>query len=68
MDPIEITKKIIFEKGLKKKHVADYIGMTPQQFSDLLSHRRNLRESDVIPLCNALGVSPNELYGYNKSA
>lgn len=64
MDPIDVIKKTIFEKGLKKKHVAAAINLTPQQFSDLLSHRRNLNEKDVIPICSALGISPNELYGF----
>ena len=68
MDPIEVIKKVIFEKGLKKKYVAEEANLTAQQFSDLLAHRRNLNKDDVIPLCKALGISPNELYGYNKPA
>lgn len=64
MDLTEIIQRIIFEKGLKKKHVAEAIHLTPQQFSDLLAHRRNLNHENVIPLCEVLGISPNELYGY----
>lgn len=68
MDVIEIIQKTIFEKGLKKKHVAEAINLTPQQFSDLLARRRHLNQENIIPLCEALEISPNELYGYKKSA
>ena len=68
MNPIKVIEKVIFEKGLKKQVVAEQIGLTPQQFSDLLNDRRQLKSSDILPICKALGISPNELYGYKKSA
>lgn len=64
MDPIKVIERTIFDKGLKKNAVADKLGWTPQQFSDLLARRRIIRSDDVIPLCDALDISPNELYGY----
>ncbi|MGN0181452.1 MAG: helix-turn-helix domain-containing protein [Candidatus Ornithomonoglobus sp.] len=64
MNPINVIKKVIFEKDLKKQAVAAAINLTPQQFSDLLSGRRLLRQEDIIPLCEALEISPNELYGF----
>lgn len=67
-NPIEIIQKVIFEKGLKKQAVARQIGMTTQQFSDLINNRRTLKASDVVPICIALNITPNELYDYHKSA
>lgn len=68
MNPITVIERVIFEKGLKKQAVAQQIGMTPQQFSDLLSGRRMLKSGDIMPICEALDISPNELYGYEKTA
>ena len=48
MDQIEIIKKVIFEKGLKKKYVAKEINLTAQQFSNLLSYRRSLNTPIII--------------------
>ena len=48
MDPIEIIKKVIFEKGLKKKYAAKEINLTAQQFSNLLSYRRSLNTPIII--------------------
>lgn len=67
MNPIEVIERTIFEKGLKKRAVAERIGLTPQQFSDLLNGRRAFKNTEVVPMCEALGITPNELYGY-KSA
>lgn len=69
MKPIEIIENIIYKKGLKKSAVANRMGITPQQFSDMLNGRRTLKATDVIPICKALDITPNELYGIdNKSA
>ena len=61
MNPIKVIEMVIVEKGLKKQAVAQKIGMTPQQFSDLLNGRRIMKVTDVIPICEALDISPNEL-------
>lgn len=69
MKPIEIIENIIYKKGLKKSAVANRMGITPQQFSDMLNGRRTLKATDVIPICKALDITPNELYGIdNQSA
>lgn len=68
MNPIRVMERVIFEKGLKKRTVAEQIGLTPQQFSDLLNGRRRLKSTDVLPICEALDISPDELYGYDKLA
>ncbi len=68
MNPIDVIERVIFEKGLKKQAVANRIGLSPQQFSELLHGRRAIKSSDILPICEALDISPNELYGYSKNA
>ena len=68
---MNITKtinRIIAERGLKKQSVAREIGITPQQFSAMLSGRRIIKVEDISALCDALEISPNELFGYKKGA
>lgn len=55
-------KRIIAEKGLKQKFVAERSGFTEQQFSDLLTGRKTFDVSYVIPICQALNVNPNDLF------
>lgn len=57
--------RIIDERGLKKRAVAERAGFSKSQFSAMLNNRRIIRDSDVIAIANALNVSPNELFGYN---
>lgn len=59
---------IIAEKGIKKRNVAEKIGLTAHQFSDMLRGRRTIKAADVILLCDALNVEPNELFEYKKGA
>lgn len=61
----ENTRKIINEKGLKQKAVAEKAGYTERVFSDLLCGRRRIETDDVIRITKALNVLPNELYGFS---
>lgn len=53
---------IISEKGLKKCVVARQAGLTPKKFSDILHGRRSLKAEMIMPLCRAIGCTPNELF------
>jgi transcriptional regulator with XRE-family HTH domain len=55
-------KRIINEKGLKQKFVAEKACFTEQEFSNLLSGRKRFDVTYVIPICKALDVNPNELF------
>lgn len=55
-------KRIMAEKGLKQKFVAEKADFTAQQFSDLLTGRKKFDVTYVIPICRALDVNPNELF------
>lgn len=59
----ENTKRIIEYRGLKQKAVAKRAGYSIQQFSALLNKRKAIKDVDVIAIANALGVTPNELFG-----
>lgn len=57
------TRRITAEKGLKNKAVAQRIGITEKQFSNLMNGRRIIKDVDVIAIASALDVTPNDLFG-----
>ena len=65
---ISNIERIIAEKGIKKRNVAEKIGLTAHQFSDMLRGRRTIKAVDVILLCDVLEISPNELFEYKQGA
>ena len=60
----ENTKRIICERGLKRRAVAEWAGIPEKQFSALLNGRKIVKDTDVAAIANALGVTPNELSGF----
>lgn len=64
----EKIKYLIKKSGKKNKVIAESIGLSDKQFSDLLNGRRIIKESDIPSLCIALETDPNTLFGWNKSA
>lgn len=61
-------KKIIEERGLRHNFVADKCGYSAKKFSAVLNGRKVITPTDVEKICNGLGITPNELYSYNKTA
>lgn len=61
----EYTRKIMNDKGLKQKSVAEKAGYSQQQFSNLLTGRKLFGANDVLRIAMALKVTPNELFGIN---
>ena len=55
--------RIIAELGLKQRAVAEKAGFEAQPFSDMLNGRRLIKLCDVVLIAEALGVTPNDLYG-----
>lgn len=62
---IDNIKSIIKSNGLKQKYVAEKAGLTPQDFSDILNGRKRFEINYVVNICNTLGITPNELFGFN---
>lgn len=54
--------RIIREKGLKQKYVAEKVGVTESTFSNYLAERSGIKADMVPDFCRALEVEPNELY------
>ena len=58
----ENVRHLISSKGLLQGAVAKACGMSKQQFSDMLNGRRLVKPCDVLALCKALLVTPDELF------
>lgn len=56
-------REIIKSNGLKQNFVAQKAGFTPQEFSNILCGRQKFQTEYVIPICNALGITANDLFG-----
>jgi plasmid maintenance system antidote protein VapI len=64
----DIIYKTIEEKCLKQSAVARAAGYSPKQFNAMLKGRKRMTSDDVVPICKALGVTPNQLFGMETSA
>lgn len=58
----ENVKRIMKEKGIKQKKVAELIGMTQMQYSDLMCGRKTFTAEYVPLIAKALEVTPNDLF------
>jgi len=65
---VKNTKNIIREKGYKQTFIAQKMNISDRKLSDILNYRKMIDVDIVCSLCDALDVSPNELFGYNKGA
>lgn len=55
-------QRLLQERGLKQRFVADRAKFTRQQFSDMLTGRRIIKVCDVVAIAEALDVSVADLY------
>lgn len=62
--PIRI-RKLISEKGLMQKYVAKKAGLTSDELSRILCGRKILKIEHIVPICNALDVTPDDLFGFS---
>lgn len=61
-------KEIIHQRDLKQKAVARAADIPEKQFSNMVNGRKKIDDRHILPICRALDITPNELFGYNKSA
>lgn len=61
-DIIQNIRTIIKEKGVKQNFVANKAGFTPQEFNNILCSRQLLKTESIVNVCNALDITPNELF------
>lgn len=62
----ENVAKIISKLDLKQRAVAKKAGFEAQAFNDMLNGRRLIKLCDVVAIAEALGVTPNDLFGIPK--
>jgi DNA-binding Xre family transcriptional regulator len=65
MGVAETIKRIIDEKGLKQKTIAEKAGFSETGFSDLLNGRKTFKVEYLDPVCKALDTTPDEILGYS---
>ena len=58
----ENVKEIITKSGLKQIVIADRIGCTPQELTDMLCGRRIIKVNDIPKITMALGVEVGALF------
>lgn len=61
MDVRECLRPAIDEKGYRYAHVAKEAGLTDQQLSDIMNKRRRLEANEFVEICNAIGMTPDEV-------
>lgn len=62
------VKRIVKRSELKQKVIAERCGYTEKQFSSVINGRKLITAEDIVKLCNGLGITPNELYGFEETA
>lgn len=55
---------IMQEKKMKQSLVAKSAGYSPKDFNNMLRKRKSIKPEDILPICSALDVTPNELFGW----
>lgn len=54
--------RLINERGMKQRAVAERAGFTDQQMCDMLNGRKIIKVCDTLAIAEALGVEVAELY------
>ncbi|WP_050697557.1 helix-turn-helix domain-containing protein [Anaeromassilibacillus senegalensis] len=54
----------INESGLRRNVVAQRANLTPQQLCDIANKRRRLDANEMFKICEALGITPNDLLAW----
>lgn len=55
-------KRVMTEKGLKQKFVAEKAQFNEQEFSNMLCGRKRIDVTCIPRICYALDIPPNELF------
>lgn len=55
---------VIRDRAHKQSVIAQRAGLTPVQLCAVLKHRRKLDANELFRVCDALGMSPNEVASY----
>ncbi len=58
----ERLKKYVEEKGMKQRALAEKTGFSDNQVSQTLNGKRSISADELEVYCNALNISPNDIY------
>lgn len=64
IDVRDCLKPAIEDTGFKQVAVAEKANLSVQQLSDIVNKRRRLDANEMISICNAIGITPDELLTY----
>ena len=56
------AKRIIQDKGLRQRFVANKAGYNEKTFSNMLNDRKIIADYDIVKIATALEVEANELF------
>ena len=56
------VQKLIKERGLKQVYIAEQIGISPKDLSDMLNNRRYIHDEYIIAFAKIFGVSIDSLF------
>lgn len=60
MTNTKLLEKAIEDSGLKKKYLAERIGLTPAGFRNCITNKAEFRVSHVVILCDELNITEPE--------
>ena len=60
------SQRIINERGMKQKYVAQQMGLSANQLSAMFYGRKKVDSTTVLKFCKVLNTTPNALYGYEE--
>ena len=58
-------KGIIRDRGFRQSAIAKKAGMSPCKLSQVVNLERKLEANEMFALCNAMEITPVELYEYD---
>ena len=61
-------RKLMEKKGLQEKEIAEKVGYTSKELSDMLNGQKLIRACDIPRLAYALKVTANEIYETGKKS
>ena len=61
----EKIKQEALKTGLKQYVLAEKCGYTPKDFNTMLNGRKPIYIEDIPMICKGIGITPNELFGYD---
>ena len=61
-DVRDLVAREIRTRGFKQSAIAYMSGLTKQQLCDIINKRRRLDANEMVSLCRAMGITPNDLF------